>query len=104
MILVLAEGVMHAQEFTDKLSEYGDFQVRSTVLGHVQRGGSPTARDRVLASKMGAYAVDLLEEGKGGVAIGIEENELTYHSMLDLFDNKHKPDLSLYDLNKSLSR
>lgn len=104
MLVVLAEGVMHADEFMDKLNQYGDFQARATVLGHVQRGGSPTARDRVLASKMGAYAVDLLEEGKGGVAIGIEDNKLTYHNMLDLFDGKHKPDIDLYDLNKSLSR
>ncbi|GKQ42746.1 ATP-dependent 6-phosphofructokinase [Companilactobacillus sp. RD055328] len=104
IIIVLAEGVMHADEFAEKLSEYGDFSVRSTVLGHVQRGGSPTARDRVLASKMGAYAVDLLLEGKGGIAVGMLDNKLTYHDMLDLFDGKHKPDLSLFDLNESMSR
>ncbi|NVY95746.1 6-phosphofructokinase [Lactobacillus sp. DCY120] len=103
-IIVLAEGVMHADEFMQKLKQYGDFDARSTVLGHVQRGGSPTARDRVLASKMGAYAVDLLNEGKGGIAIGIEDNQLTYHNILDLFDSKHKPDLSLYDINKSLAK
>lgn len=95
---------MHADEFAEKLSEYGDFSVRSTVLGHVQRGGSPTARDRVLASKMGAYAVDLLLEGKGGIAVGMLENKLTYHNMLDLFDGKHKPDMSLFELNESMSR
>ncbi|MDO1605371.1 6-phosphofructokinase [Lactobacillus sp. YT155] len=104
IIVVLAEGVMHADEFAEKLSEHGDFSVRSTVLGHVQRGGSPTARDRVLASKMGAYAVDLLLEGKGGIAVGILDNQLTYHNMLDLFDGKHKPDMSLFDLNESMSR
>lgn len=104
IIIVLAEGVMHADEFAEKLSKYGDFSVRSTVLGHVQRGGSPTARDRVLASKMGAYAVDLLLEGKGGIAVGMLDNKLTYHNMLDLFDGKHKPDLSLFELNESMSR
>lgn len=104
IIIVLAEGVMHADEFAKRLEEYGDFQVRSTVLGHVQRGGSPTARDRVLASKMGAYAVDLLLEGKGGIAVGMLDNKLTYHNMLDLFEGKHKPDLSLFDLNESMSR
>ncbi|MGR3741860.1 6-phosphofructokinase [Companilactobacillus sp. DQM5] len=104
IIIVLAEGVMHADEFAEKLSEYGDFSVRSTVLGHIQRGGAPTARDRVLASKMGAYAVDLLLEGKGGIAVGMLENKLTYHNMLDLFDGKHNPDMSLFELNESMSR
>ena len=104
MIIVLAEGVMHAQDFMDQLNEYGDFDTRATVLGHVQRGGSPTPRDRVLASKMGAYAVDLLLDGKGGLAVGIENNKITSHDILDLFDSKHKPDLSLFDLNKSLRR
>jgi len=104
MIIVLAEGVMHAQDFMNELEKYGDFQTRATVLGHVQRGGSPTARDRVLASKMGAYAVDLLLDGKGGLAVGIEDNKITSHDILDLFDSKHKPDLSLYDLNNSINR
>lgn len=103
-IIVLAEGVMHAPEFMKELEQYGDFNCRSTVLGHVQRGGTPTARDRVLASKMGAYAVDLLNEGKGGIAIGVENGKLAYHDMNDLFDGKHKPDLDIYDVNKSLSK
>ncbi|WP_099974720.1 MULTISPECIES: 6-phosphofructokinase [Lactobacillaceae] len=104
IIIVLAEGVMSATEFADELNAYGDFQVRASILGHMQRGGSPTARDRVMASQMGAYAVDLLLEGKGGVAVGIQDNKLTHHDMLDLFDGKHQADLSLYDLNQSLSR
>lgn len=103
-IVVLAEGVMHAQEFMDQLKQYGDFDARSTVLGHVQRGGSPTARDRVLASKMGAYAVDLLKAGKGGIAIGMEKNQLTYHQMTDLFEGRHQPDLALYEINKTLAK
>ncbi|WP_057893612.1 6-phosphofructokinase [Lacticaseibacillus brantae] len=102
-IILLAEGVMHAEEFSKALSEYGDFQLRSTVLGHVVRGGSPTARDRVLASQMGSYAVELLLQGKGALAIGIQNNKLTTHEMTDLFDSKHKADLSLYTLADELS-
>ncbi|KJY61845.1 6-phosphofructokinase [Bombilactobacillus mellifer] len=103
-IVVLAEGVMHADEFMQQLKQYGDFDARSTVLGHVQRGGAPTARDRVLASKMGAYAVDLLKEGRGGIAVGMEQNKLTYHKISDLFTEKHQPDLELYDINKTLAK
>ena len=69
-LIVLAEGVMGGNEFADKLSEYGDFHTRVSILGHVVRGGSPSARDRVLASKFGAYAVELLQQGKGGLCIG----------------------------------
>lgn len=102
-IIVLAEGVMHADEFAKELSAYGDFQLRATVLGHVVRGGSPTVRDRVLASQMGAYAVELLLEGKDGLAIGIQNNKLVSHPMGDLFDAKHEAELSLYDLARDLS-
>ncbi|KRN29429.1 6-phosphofructokinase [Lactobacillus selangorensis] len=102
-IIILAEGVMHADELAEQLSQYGDFYLRHTVLGHVVRGGSPTARDRVLASEMGAYAVDLLMQGKGGLAIGIENGKITSHDMLDLFDSKHHAQMSLYQLGQDLS-
>ncbi len=102
-IIVLAEGVMTAAEFAEKLEPYGDFQLRATTLGHVQRGGVPTAFDRVLASRMGVYAVELLMQDKGGVAIGIQNNKLVQHNMLDLFDSKHEADMDLYKVAKDLA-
>ncbi|ANK62850.1 MULTISPECIES: 6-phosphofructokinase [Loigolactobacillus] len=102
-LIVLAEGVMHADEFAEELGKFGDFHTRVTVLGHVQRGGSPTARDRVMASQMGSYAVELLMQGKGGLAIGIENNKVVSHDILDLFDAKHHSEISLYDLNNDIS-
>ncbi len=103
-LIILAEGVMGGNEFAEKLAEYGDFHTRVSVLGHVVRGGSPSARDRVLASKFGSYAVDLLLEGKGGLCIGIEENEVIASDIVEtLENNKHKPDLSLYELNHQIS-
>lgn len=103
-IIVLAEGVAHAEAFKAELDQCGDFDSRAVNLAHVQRGGSPTARDRVLASKMGNYAVELLLDGKGGLAIGTEHNEITSHPMEDLFDEKHQADLSLYDMNQKFNR
>ena len=101
---MLAEGVMGGNEFAELLSQYGDFHTRVSILGHIVRGGSPSARDRVLASKFGGYAVDLLKEGKGGLCIGIEDNKVVAADIIDtLENNKHKPDLSLYHLNKELS-
>lgn len=103
-IIVLAEGVMKGNEFAEKLYEFGDFHQRVTVLGHVQRGGSPTARDRVLASKFGGKAVDLLKEGKGGICLGIVGNELVENEIVETLETKqHIPDLSLYQLNNEIS-
>ena len=103
-LIILAEGVMGGNEFAEKLSEYGDYHTRVSILGHVVRGGSPSARDRVLASKFGAYAVDLLRAGKGGLCVGIRDNEMVAADIIETLEsNKHKPDLSLYDLNNSLS-
>ncbi|SFH74057.1 6-phosphofructokinase [Pisciglobus halotolerans] len=103
-IIVLAEGVMKGNEFADKLYEYGDFHQRVTVLGHVQRGGSPTARDRVLASKFGATAVDMLKDEKGGLCLGLVNNQIVANDIIEtLGKKKHMPDVSLYQLNKEIS-
>lgn len=74
-----------------------------TVLGHVQRGGSPSANDRVLASRLGARAVELLLEGKGGRAVGIEQNRLVDHGIIDVLGKQHTIDKKMYDLSSELS-
>ncbi len=103
-LIILAEGVMGGNEFAEQLSKHGDFHARVSILGHVVRGGSPTARDRVLASKFGGHAVDLLLEGKGGLCVGMLQNEVVSASIVETLEQgKHKPDLSLYALNKELS-
>lgn len=102
-IIITAEGAIHAQDLTDQLANRGIDNIRGVALGHVVRGGAPTASDRVLASRMGSYAVDLLLDGQGGQAVGIEKGVITHHSMLDLFDSKAKTDLSMYDLANTLS-
>lgn len=103
-IIVLAEGVMEGNEFAEKLDAIDNFHVRVTALGHVQRGGSPTARDRVLASQFGAKSVDLLKEGIGGVCLGIVKEEIVAHDIIDTLDNmKHVPNLDLYKLNEEIS-
>ena len=103
-LIILAEGVMGGNEFAEQLSKHGDFHARVSILGHVVRGGSPTARDRVLASKFGGHAVDLLLEGKGGLCVGMLQNKVVSASIVETLEQgKHKPDLSLYALNKELS-
>ncbi|MDP3058854.1 MAG: 6-phosphofructokinase [bacterium] len=75
-IIVVCEGAGSAYSVGDYISTHTEFETRVTVLGHVQRGGAPTVRDRLLASKMGSAAVDALVSGIGGVIIGIKKGQL----------------------------
>ena len=59
-------------------NEYPQYDVRVTILGHLQRGGSPTAHDRILASRLGAAAIDAIMEGQRNVMIGIDHDEVVY--------------------------
>jgi 6-phosphofructokinase 1 len=70
-IIVVAEGAIRATDLAEKITGMTDLETRVVVLGHIQRGGSPTVEDRVLGSVLGAAAVDLLIKGEGGVAVGI---------------------------------
>lgn len=102
-IIIVAEGVGSAIEIGKTIEETTKFDTRVTVLGHTQRGGSPTAADRVLASRLGAYAVDLLLEGKGGRCVGIQNNKLVDHDIIEALSQKHVLDESMFTLSKELS-
>lgn len=68
-----------AMQLAERMSkEYPDYEVRVSILGHIQRGGSPTAADRILASRMGSAAIDALLEGQRNVMIGIQHETLVY--------------------------
>ncbi|SHK61483.1 Phosphofructokinase, partial [Caminicella sporogenes DSM 14501] len=85
------------------IEEKTGIETRVTILGHVQRGGSPTAFDRILASRMGARAVELLMEGKSGRAIGIRNNELIDMDIDEALEMEKKFDKDIYELTKILS-
>ncbi|AUC25060.1 6-phosphofructokinase [Streptococcus uberis] len=120
-IIVLAEGVMSGDQFAQELKAAGNTSdLRVTNLGHILRGGSPTARDRVIASWMGSHAVELLKQGKGGFAVGIHNEELVESPILGsaeegalfslgedgkiIVNNPHRARLDFAKLNRSLSR
>ena len=103
-IIILAEGVMDAADFRAELLKYGEFDCRANVIGHMQRGGAPTVTDRINATKMGNYAVKLLLDGKGGLAVGMENGKLETHDILDLFDEKHASEESLIDINEEMTK
>ena len=102
-IIIVAEGVMTGHELANLIKEKYDIEIRVSVLGHMQRGGSPSARDRVLASRFGAKAVEVLMEGRGGRAVGIRNHELVDYDLKYAYENNHKSDVSLYTLSKELS-
>lgn len=72
-------------------------------MGHIQRGGSPTARDRVLASTFAARAVELLIENRGGLAVGMRNHVVVDYDLEEAFKKERNTDLSMYTLSKELS-
>lgn len=102
-IIVLAEGVGTGVEYGEQIKQRTDFETRVTVLGYIQRGGSPTAQDRVLASRLGAHAVSLLLEGAAGRMVGIQNNQLVDHDINQILEQEHTIDMDMYQLSKEIS-
>ena len=75
-VIVNAEGIGHSYGLAKRIEEETGIETRATILGHMQRGGSPTARDRVYASVMGAYAIDVIEQGKKNRLIGYKNGRV----------------------------
>ncbi|MYL41527.1 6-phosphofructokinase [Virgibacillus salexigens] len=102
-IIVLAEGVGSGFEYGEKIEKETNLETRVTVLGHIQRGGSPSGSDRVLASRLGAKAIDLLLEGKAGRMVGIENNSLVDHDITKILNEQHTINQDMYKLSQELS-
>jgi 6-phosphofructokinase 1 len=75
-VVVNAEGVGHSNSLAKRIEEATGIETRATVLGHLQRGGSPTARDRVYASIMGSYAVDIIDQGRANRLVGYRNGKV----------------------------
>ncbi len=102
-IIVLAEGVMSAEAFTKQLQEVTTYSVRATNIGHIQRGGSPSMADRMLAAQFGNRAVRLLNEGIGNRAIGIRKNEIIDMDIIEAVSMKKKFNYELYETLQMIS-
>ena len=102
-IIVVAEGAGSAEELAKKIYRYGNMECRTTILGHIQRGGSPSSYDRVLASKLGAKAVDCLIEGKKSRVVGIRENKIIDMEITEALNMPSKFDYKMHELSKKLS-
>ena len=76
IIIIVVEGIGNTEEIAKRIEKETGVESRATILGHVQRGGSPTVRDRVKASEMGYYAVELLEKGIGNRVVGLKDGRV----------------------------
>jgi len=107
-LVVVAEGSkFNAERLIKHFSEHRQrlgFELRATILGHVQRGGTPGAADRLLATRLGAAAVQRLAQGEHGVLVGIGSGEIVTTPLAEVVANKRPLDLSLFELAKVLSR
>ena len=102
-IIVVAEGVMGADEFAKRLQAGTEYDVRPTCIGHVQRGGSPSMADRMLAAQFGNKAVRLLNEGIGNRVVGIRDNKIIDMDIIEAVSMKKKFNYELYETLQMIS-
>ena len=102
-IIIVAEGVGHAQDIANEIQARTGVDSRATVLGHVQRGGSPSLRDRVTASSMGFQAVSLLEKGIYNRVVAVSADKIVDYD-IDVALSMHKTiDTNMIDVASTIS-
>lgn len=102
-IIVVAEGAGKAPDIAKRITEMTDLETREVVLGHIQRGGSPTAKDRILATRLGAAAAEILIKGESGKAVGLVSDEVNIVDLEFAVQKKALKVDNLYNLMKVLT-
>jgi len=102
-IIIVAEGVVPALELKEFIEAETQHDTRITILGHIQRGGTPTAVDRIMASVMGKNAVELIYEGQRNVMVGGDRNRVYTVPLQEVVESSRVTDLSIYDMVGILS-
>ena len=102
-IIIVAEGVGHVMTMAEDIEKRLGIETRATILGHVQRGGNPTVYDRVLASQMGYYAVDILLEGKSNRVVTIQNDHVLDFDIEEALQMKKPFDFDLYRMAHEIS-
>lgn len=101
-IIVITENILNVHDFANEITEKSGFASRATVLGYIQRGGSPCPEDRILGSRMGTYAVELLNDDIYGVCVGIRDSRMVHLPFSNVVGVK-RPKNELYNLVKKVS-
>ena len=102
-VVVVAEGVGHVDEIAKEIEKATGVESRASVLGHVQRGGTPTLRDRVMASQFGMEAVKLLNEGKSNRVVVLKDSKIVDLDITEALEQKRVFDKDLYEAAKVLA-
>ena len=102
-IIVVSEKICNVVELAEQIENATGIESRATILGHVQRGGNPTLRDRVIASKMGFAAVELLRDGKGNRVVALKDNDIVNYDIIEALDMPKKFDRDTYFLADLIS-
>ena len=102
-IIVVAEGVMSAEKFAQELQSVTEYSVRPTCIGHVQRGGSPSMADRMLAAQFGNKAIRLLKDGIGNRVVGIRDNKIIDMDIIEAVSMKKTFNHELYETLQMIS-
>ena len=102
-IIMLAEGIGGSQELAERIKDKTGIESRATILGHIQRGGSPSAFDRIIASQMGAKSVELLMDGKSSRVVGIKNNSIIDMDIHEALAIERKLNKDIYKLVDVLS-
>lgn len=102
-IVMVAEGVGHSHELAKEIEEKTGVESRATVLGHIQRGGSPTLRDRVVASRMGFHAVELLHNGASNRVVALKGEQVVDFDITEALNMPRIFDENLYRVSARLS-
>ena len=107
-LVVVAEGAYYnaqrLQHYFEEHHERLGFELRVTTLGHVQRGGAPTAFDRLLGTRMGAAATEHLAQAEHGIMVGLVTDKITATLLADVAANKKQVDMSLLELARALNK
>lgn len=102
-IILVAEGAGDVMEIGRQIREMSGMDTRVTILGHIQRGGSPSAFDRILASRMAAMAVDLLRAGESNKMVGMVDGKLVAHDLETILEQHKEPDTGIMELAEILA-
>ena len=103
-IVINAEGIGHSEEMAERIEASTGIETRATIIGHIQRGGSPTCADRVRASAMGSLAAELITKGETNRVIALSKGEYTHFDIEEALSMDKDIDQFLYEMSKKLSR
>ncbi len=102
-VIIVSEAIGGVEEMAKRIQAETGVETRATILGHVQRGGSPTAKDRIVASQMGYHAVQLLKDGIGNRVVAMQKEKILDIDIFEALNMKNSVDLDMYKMSLDIS-